>query len=150
MKKDKLKITSLLAAVLLVSMVFMTACFDSGDDEDYDEMDIAEGTAIMTIELESDSDNGVEFELEQEDELFDWEESIMVNEADEGGEVQAFDIFPVKAGTTTLRFTCEANDTTYTYECEVGENLDTIKVLKSEGTSGGSAVEPPAPVFESH
>ena len=59
-------------------------------------------------------------------------------------------MFPIEAGKTTLTFTCEATDTVYTYECEVGENLDTIKVLKAEGTSGGSDVEPPEPVFESH
>ena len=153
MKKDKRVTSLLLVAVLMVSMVFMTACFGSDDEDDYYETEIAEGTVIMTLELDSDSDNGVEWELEQEDELFDWEESIMVNEGYEGdgsGEIQAFDLFPVEAGKTVLTFTCKATDTVYTYECEVGENLESVKILKSSGTSGGAEVEAPEPVLETH
>ena len=150
MKKDKRITSLLLVAVLLISTAFMTACFNAGDDDDYYEPDVEDRMMIMTLDLESDSENGVEWIFEQDKELFDCEDYFLNNEEEEGSfsELQTFEMVPVDSGITTIRFICEANGTTYTYECEVSEDLNTIKINSSKGESAGTEVEPPDVVLE--
>lgn len=146
MKTNKLLITTLLIIALLGFSVFLTACLNE-DEEDGGEFvpDTAGGAMIMVVALPSDSDNGSEWEFEQDGDLFTCEEAFMDNG---GSESQSFQLVPETAGKTKVSFTNKAEDTTYTYECEISEDLENIDIVKSEGVKGGETVEAPEPVLE--
>jgi len=149
MKKDNRLASILLIAAMLVSMVFMTACFKS-DDSEPEPSDLNDEAMILALNLESDSDNGVEWDFGQDPELFECESVFLGNEGDDGeeSEEQAFTLRPVKPGDVKISFTNKSIDTTYTYDCHISDDLSDITVTGSEGKSAGSAVEPPNVVLE--
>lgn len=150
MKKDKKFTSLLLIAAMLVSMVFLTACFGADDGDDAEPSDLNDEAMILALNLESDSDNGVEWDFEQDKELFDCEYVFLGNEGDDGeeSEEQAFTLRPVKPGDVKISFENKTTETTYTYNCHISDDLTDIAVTGSEGESAGSAVEPPNVVLE--
>lgn len=147
--RNKVLRNTLLAFIMLGMIALMTSCFFN-DDEDGDIPDIDSSMVMMTIDLPSDTDNGVEWELEQSQPLFAHEDSFMADEgAEDGdGEVQSFIFTPTKAGSTTLTFTSTDKKTTYTYECEINEAKDDITIKSSTGVSDGESVQAPEPYVE--
>ena len=139
MKKYK-NIAWILIFVMTIGFAFlMTAC--SGDDEE--SPDEYSEDILLTVELDSDSENGNQWEFEQDKEIFRCEELFIEDEGDdEHGEMHVFEMFPIAAGTATLRFTNATTNTVYTYKCTVSEKLDDITVDDSKGESNGESVEP--------
>ena len=132
-------------SLVLGSMFFATAC--SQEDPE-----VPDGQAILILNLDSDSDNGVEWEYKQADKLFAVQSVFIENEAvEEGsGEVQEFTLIPEKAGTTTIEFTNASTNTKYTYEIEVNDALDTLNVKSSAGEADGAEVKAPEMINDSY
>lgn len=147
MKNKKRVITALAMVMMLGLSIFMTAC--SKDDSSGNVPDPDEVNVYMALDLPSDSDNGVEWTLEQDKELFDCNDTFLVDEGSEegSGEVQSFELKPKYAGTATLTFRNESQDVTYTYDVEVDKDSN-ITLTGSKGVSGGSEVDAPEPVIE--
>ena len=151
MKKINIITKLLLISMVLVVSILSTSCFSNDDEEAIDIEDIAESGTLLSIELPSDIDNGIEWTLEQSEELFSYSDIFLEDEgAEEGsGEVQEFSLSPTKPGSTTLKFTNTDGSTVYTYECQVDDTLQDVKVINSSGESEGEAVaNPPEPVIE--
>ena len=149
MKKDKRLIAILLATVMIASSLLLTACFRGGDDEE--PSDLTDEVMTLSLDLESDSENGVTWKFEQNAELFSYEDVFLQDEGYEGegsGEVQSFTLRPVKPGEVSIRFINKTTETVYTYDCQISDNLDEITVTKTEGESAGEAVQPPNVVLE--
>ena len=148
MKRDKMRITSLIIAIGLALSLFLTACTNDAE-EDFEDMG---NTSLMaTIEFKSDSDNGNEWTFEQKDELFYCEEFYIVDEDEagkEGLELQSFTLYPKKGGTTTVSFSNTTTDTIYSYECVVSDDLNEITVNSSKGVVGGAEADAPELVID--
>lgn len=151
MKKDKRLITILLAVAMISSSMFLTACFGGGGDEE--PSDLTDDVMMLSLDLESDSDNDVTWEFEQNAELFNCDDVFMEDEGYEGegsGEVQSFTLRPVKPGEVSIRFINKSTETVYTYDCQISDDLSEITVTKAEGESAGEAVQPPNVVLEAN
>ena len=150
MKTNKLLITTLLIFALLGFSVFLTACLNEDEEVGPEDVpEVAGGAMIMTVTLPSDSENGSEWVFEQDGDLFTCEEAFLDNGSDDSSaEAQSFQLIPESAGTTKVSFTNQTEDTTYTYECEISEDLTDITINKSEGVKAGETVEAPTPVLE--
>ena len=149
MKNEKRIIVSLLMVLVLALSMLATGCQKKEPDID----DLPKPTkqpTVMTLDLNSDSANGEEWLFNQDDELFVWSDTFLVDEGSEegSGELQSFELRPINAGSTMISFFNQSKDTTYTYEVEVSEDLSTITVKSSNGESGGTKVEAPEPVIE--
>lgn len=146
--KDKRLLPSLMALLLLACVIAFTSC--SKEEEEIPEVFMDAGVLYMTIDFSSDMDNGVQWELEQDPAIFESEYIFLEDEGGDDGsnEVQSFTLYPKKAGTTILTFSSTEEDTVYTYECSIDENLEDITVNNKRGESGGKEVEAPELIVE--
>lgn len=148
MRINKLLLSSLLIVLLIGITIMVTACSKSETDN-ADGSDNYSENLLLTIELSSDSENGNEWSFEQDKDLFHCEEFFMEDEGnEEGGEIQAFTLYPKASGSTTLKFTNESTSTTYTYECTVNDKLDDVTIDTSNGESNGESVDAPELILE--
>ena len=147
MKNESRKITALLMVMVLGLSLFATACSKKDDADDAPEP--TETNVYVSLDLPSDSDNGVEWTFEQDKELFSCEDTFLVDEGSEtgSGELQSFELSPKASGTAILTFKCESKETTYTYEVEVAED-GSVSVKSSSGLSGETEVDAPQLVIE--
>ena len=144
MKNERRIITALLMVMVLGLSLFVTACSkDDGGDDVPEPTDV---NVYVSLDLPSDSDNGVEWTLEQDKELFSCEDTFLVDEG-AGTELQSFEMKPVASGTATLTFKNESKETTYTYEVEVGSDSN-VTVKSSKGMSGETEVDAPQLIVE--
>ena len=148
MKNNKYILKTILIIMTLVLAAFVTAC-SSNDDDGSDVEDLVDGVEL-SLEFPSDSDNGLEWKLEQSDNVFSCEDIFREDEGatDGNGETHLFQLRPVKAGSTTLVFTNSTGDTKYTYECQVDDKMENITVTSAAGEANGEPVDPPEPVIE--
>lgn len=142
MKKDRRLLITLLIISLVSTMAFMTACSKDDEEDINDIPDSYDGKMLMTLDLESDSDNGVEWAVSQDKEIFSTEYVFLADENNEN-EVQSFTLVPDKSGSATVTFTNESTQTEYTYECTVNADMTEIEVENAKGVKEGQEV--PAP-----
>lgn len=148
MLKERRLITTLLIAVLIGALVVLAGCTKEEDDSEF-VPDTYGGAMTATLALPSDSENESTWTFEQDPVLFTCEEAFVDNGTSESStESQSFLLVPETAGTTTIIFTNQTEDTTYTYECEISEDFSQITVNKSEGMQAGAAIEAPELALE--
>lgn len=138
-------ISLIMITALIVSSALLTAC---GKEEP----EVPDGQAVLILDLESDSDNGIEWEVKQDGDVFNINSVFIENEAAEegSGEVEEFTLIPAKGGSSTIHFTNPSTETTYTYVVDVNDELDTIEVKSSEGEAAGAKVEAPEMIPDSY
>ena len=148
MKKNE--ITKMFVMILvLICAVALTSCFKK-DDEEITDVYMDAGVLLMSIDLNSDMDNGNQWELEQEPGIFEYEDIFLEDEGGEEGnnEVQSFTFYPKQSGKAVLKFTNKTTDTVYTYEVTVDEKVENITVDSKKGEAGGAEVEAPDLIIE--
>lgn len=137
-----------IALIMAMSMAVMMLTGCSGDDEDEDELVALTSDYAAYVTLPSDSDNGVEWEFEDQGDIFEYEDMFMIDDAYEGegsGEEQEFYLYPKSGGTTTVTFTLDdgAEKTVYTYKVTVNDAMDDIVIDEASGDKDGEKVEAP-------
>ena len=139
-----------LISILMITLMIGTALSATACSKE--DPEIPEGQAILVLDLDSDSDNGVEGEYKQSKEIFTVQSIFIENEAvQEGsGEMQEFTLIPDKAGTTTIEFTNATTKTKYTYDIEVNEEKDKLEVKSSTGEVDGAEAEAPEMINDSY
>ena len=142
------KLHFIISIVIVFSISFILSSCTS---EKEDAGSVEEGGLVLVLNLESDSDNGIEWVFEQDDSLFKCVKAFL-EEEDENGEInteiQTFTLKPINEGNTNIRFVNSSDGTTYTYECKVDESIDNIIVDSSKGESSGKEVDAPEIIVE--